>query len=122
MDTGEVIQLYLKERQYEKMVFGEYSSLKSLNLASFLLIIEHYLNRAKIAYSGKWTKDMPPWLISCREAAQDDGTAPVAAYEELIKIFALSGSALEAYSTIDIDKWRNNVEEDMKKWKESCEE
>jgi hypothetical protein len=104
------------------MVFGEYGQLNSLNLASFLLIIQHYLDKANSAYSGKWTKEMPPWLVSCREAGQDDGTAPVAAYEELIKIFALAGSALEAYTNINTNQWRNNAAEDMKKWKESCEE
>lgn len=121
MNTEETVQLYFKERNYEKMVFGDYDKLRSLNLASFLVIIQHYLDKAKAAYAGKWTKDMPPWLVSCREAGQDDGTAPVAAYEELIKIFALAGSALEAYTLINSDKWRVNAAEDMKKWVENCE-
>ena len=122
MDTNETIELYKKEREYEKNIFGDYANLKSLNLASFLVIIENYLNRAKAAYSGKWTKESPPWLISCLEMSQDDNTAPVEAYEELIKIFALAGSTLEAYTNIDATKWRTNATEDMKKWISTCED
>jgi hypothetical protein len=122
MDTNETVQLYIKERTYEQMVFGNYQDLNSLNLASFLVIIEHYLFKAKEAYAGKWTKDLPEWLNNCKELTQDDGTAPVAAYEQLIKIFALAGSALEAFTSIDANKWRSNAAEDMKKWISTCEE
>jgi hypothetical protein len=115
------MQLYQKERNYEKLVFGDYDDLQSLNVASFLLIIEHYLEKAKAAYAGKWSKDKPDWLLACKEMIQDDKTAPVGAYEELIKIFALAGSALEAYTNIDPNKWRQNASEDMKKWTTTCE-
>jgi hypothetical protein len=118
MNINDVINLYIKERQYEQFVFGDYAKLQSLNLASFLVLLDHYLQKAKKAYCGKWTKKQPPWLIACRENLQDGETAPVTAYEELIKIFALAGSALETYTEIDSKKWRDSVTQDMKKWKE----
>lgn len=122
MDTNDAVKLYVKERNYETMVFGKYEDLGSLNVASFLVIIESYLEKAKAAYSGKWTKELPEWLLTCKEARMDDGTVPVGAYEELIKIFALAGSALEAFTAIDSNKWRANAAEDMKKWISTCNE
>jgi hypothetical protein len=41
----------------------------------------------------------------------------VKAYEELIKIMALAGAALETYTDIDPAKWREDLEAHMSKWK-----
>ena len=105
LTSEEVIELYIKERTYEKLVFGEYNSNKSLNLASFLTFLEQYLKRAKKSYCNKWTSDLPAWLVTCKEE-QEQGTAPVESYEDLIKIMALAGAALESYTNIDVDEWR----------------
>ena len=108
--------LYQKERDYERSIFGEYNENPSLSFPSFILIIEQYIKKAKEAYVGKWEKDLPPWLKTCVEH-QNGGFAPVKAYEELIKVMALSGAALETYAVIDPNKWRENAESDAEKWK-----
>lgn len=113
MTREEVIKLYEKERDYQNNIFGEYKNNESLNLASFLLFLDSYLNKAKRSYTSKWTRDLPPWLLHTRESLIQD-TSPVGAYSDLIKIMALAGAALESYTLIDIDKWR---EEGIKeKW------
>ena len=109
--------LYDKEREYERSVFGEYSDDPSLSFPSFLLFLEEYVRKAKQAYVGKWQKDLPPWLKTCVEH-QNGGYAPVKAYEEIIKEMALAGAALETYAAIDVSKWRENAESDAQKWKE----
>lgn len=109
-------KLYEKERQYEKKVFGDYTDIRSLNLASFIIFLEQYLVKVKEAYAGKWQTQLPPWLLSCKEY-REEGSAPVKAYEELIKIMTLAGAALEAYSDIDFEKWRENADKDATKWK-----
>jgi len=113
----DIMKLYFKERDYEVNVFGEYSDDKSLSFPSFLLFLKTYVDKAIAAYTGKWERELPPWLISCKEH-ENHGVAPIKAYEEVIKILALSGAALETYTKINADKWRENSEEDSKKWKD----
>jgi hypothetical protein len=116
MKSEQVIALYEKEREYETCVFGDYSKVDSLNLASFIIFLDIYLKKVKAAYVGKWESELPPWLVICREYEQD-GTAPAKAYEEIIKIMALAGATLEAFTEIDVSKWREDLEAEMKKWK-----
>jgi hypothetical protein len=108
-------RLYQKERTYQRMAFGEYSNDPSLSFSSFILFLERYLQKTKKEYAGKWEKDLPPWLINCSEY-EKNGYAPVKAYEELVKVFALAGAALETYSRIDPNKWRENASLDAMKW------
>jgi hypothetical protein len=115
METNKLIELYKKEREYQKECFSDYSKITSLNLASFLNFIRTYLEKAEKAYSGVWDQVLPSWLTDCKERIYD-GTAPVKVYEELIKVMALAGAALETYSEIDPEEWRNSPEEG-KKWK-----
>lgn len=107
MNREKVKELYTKERDYETLVFGKYNNNKSLNLASFLTFLEFYIDRAKQSYCGKWTGDLPPWLKTCKEK-EEQGTAPTRSYEDLIKIMALAGAALESFAEVDIDKWRED--------------
>ena len=116
MTLEQIFGLYEKERDYETCVFGDYSKVKSLNVASFIIFLDIYLKKVKDAYASKWETELPPWLLTCREFEQD-GTAPVKAYEEIIKIMALAGATLEAFTEIDKTKWRDDLEEDIKKWK-----
>jgi len=108
-------QLYNKEREYQLHVFGDYKNIKSLNVASFLILIKKYLEKAETCYSGPWTKELPSWLNNCQEF-YDEGSAPVETYEELIKIFALTGAALETYAEFNLDEWRKDITEKLKKW------
>jgi len=121
MDREEKIKkinlLYEKERDYQLCVFGEYENVESLNLASFLVLIERYLQKAKKSYAGPWSNKLPPWLNTCQEY-YNQGTAPIETYEELVKIFALTGAALETYADFNLSEWRENITEDSKKWKE----
>jgi hypothetical protein len=109
-------RIYDKEREYQKCCFGEYEHLNSLNFASFLIFIDEYLQKAKKAYCGPWKKDNPEWLQACKEMSE--GSGPFDAYAELIKVFALSGAALETFSVLRPDKWREDPESEGKKWKE----
>jgi hypothetical protein len=113
----DIINLYFKERDYEIKVFGEYSDDKSLSFPSFLLFLKRYVDKAIEEYTGKWERELPPWLNSCIEF-DNHGVAPVKAYEDVIKIMALAGAALETYAQINAEKWRENPEEDSKKWKD----
>lgn len=117
MNIEDVIELYKKEREYETCVFGVYRDVKPLNFASFLIFLKKYIDKALDGYTGKWDNELPPWLLNCREFEQD-GTAPVKAYEELVKIMALAGAALETYANIDPEKWREDLESHMSKWKD----
>ncbi len=110
-----IMKLYFKERDYEINVFGDYGDDKSLSFPSFLLFLKEYVDKAISAYTGKWERELPPWLLSCKEF-ENHGVAPIKAYEEVIKIMALAGAALETYTKIDADKWRENPDEDSKKW------
>lgn len=116
MKKEDIVKLYEKEREYQNDVFGDYRKITTLSFPSFLIFLEIYLNKAKEAYAGKWTKNLPAWLISCAES--NDGTSPAKAYEEVVKIMALAGAALETYAEIDITKWRETAELDRLKWEE----
>jgi hypothetical protein len=115
MDQEKLFELYQKEREYEKKVFGDYSDAQELSFPSFILFLEEYVAKMRKAYVGRWSPHLPPWLLTCKEL-DDDGNAPSEAYENLIKLFALAGAALETYTQIDPKKWRANAEEDMIKW------
>lgn len=115
MSPEKVMELYLKERYYQKCSFGEYKDIESLNFASFILFIETYLERVKKGYSGKWSAEKPSWLTKCKEFKE--GTGPIEAYEDLIKVMALAGAALETFTDINIDEWRKNAEKESLKWK-----
>ncbi len=117
MEIEDLIELYRKERYYETCVFGDYTQVEALSFASFLIFLKEYTDKALQAYMGKWDTELPPWLLSCKEHEQD-GTAPVKAYEEVIKIMALAGAALETYANIDPEKWRDDLEAHMSKWKD----
>ena len=115
MDLRVLFDLYQKEREYQKCCFGEYSEIKSLNLASFIIFIEKYIERTKESYSGKWDTHSPEWFINSNEMG--GGSAPVTAYEELIKVFVLTGAALETFLDVDVDEWRKNISEEVTKWR-----
>ena len=126
MTRNEIIELFLKERDYEKSVFGEYRNLSELSFPSFLIFLKQYIDKAIQAYTEKWDSELPPWLVGCIEMEDSKGnpfgpagTAPVKAYEEVIKIMALAGAALETYTEIDASKWRENPKEDALKWKQN---
>ena len=109
-----ILEVYRKERDYQRECFGEYSEIKSLNFASFINFIKTYIEKAETAYSEKWDQNLPPWLVNCKEI--EEGSAPVQAYEELIKVMALAGAALETYTNINFNEWRADPEEGNK-WK-----
>ena len=111
----DVVKLYEREREYQKQAFGEYMEINSLNFASFQIFLEQYAKQAREAYTGKWEKQLPPWLKSCNESVRD-GAAPAFSYEQVIKVMALAGAALETYADIDAEEWRKNPEEEAKKW------
>lgn len=111
-----IMSLYVKERKYQEMLFGKYEDDKSLSFPSFLIFLKNYVDKALQAYSGKWERDLPPWLLNCLEY-KNNNVAPVKAYEEVVKIIALAGAALETFSQIDVDKWREIPEKDIEKWK-----
>ena len=111
----DIMKLYFKERDYEIKVFGDYADDQSLSFPSFLLFLKTYVDKAIEAYTGKWERELPPWLKSCKEL-ENHGVAPIKAYEEVIKIMALAGAALETYTEIDAEKWRENSDKDSEKW------
>ncbi len=119
MTRNDIIELFLKERDYEKSVFGEYRNLPELSFPSFLIFLKQYIDKALEAYTEKWDTELPPWLRSCseRNSSTPTAAAPVKAYEEVIKIMALAGAALETYTEIDASKWREHPKEDALKWK-----
>jgi len=114
LDINTLFRLYQKEREYQKCCFGDYKDLKSLNFASFIIFIQSYLDKCKECYSGKWDITPPNWLLNSEE--MKEGSAPVDAYEELIKVFVLAGAALETFTEISPEDWRIDSEEEMKKW------
>jgi len=107
MTQNEIFELYSKEREYQKQIFGDFKDNSTLNLASFLVFVDKYLKKAVSSYSDKWHSNLPYWLITCREYELQN-TAPVTSYEELIKVFALAGAALEAFVEIDPSSWRED--------------
>jgi len=108
----EVIKLYIKERDYETHIFGEYIDDKSLSFPSFLLFLKTYVDKAITAYTGKWQREKPTWLKDCREL-QNHGVAPIKAYEEVIKIMGLAGAALETYTDVDAENWRPELKKEL---------
>jgi len=115
MNVLQVLELYGKERAFQTKAFGEYKDVSALNIASFLLLIEEYLEKAKKAYASKWSSELPSWLPNCAEH-NIEGSAPVKTYEDLVKIMALAGAALETYGEYEPDKWRADLESDLQKW------
>jgi hypothetical protein len=113
MNTEELFQLYIKEREYQTKIFGEFKDNPSFNLASFLLFLESYLKKTTSCYSDKWTSEKPPWMLDCSELKSQE-TAPILSYENLVKVFALAGAALETFTEIDPIYWR--VDGIKKKW------
>ncbi len=114
MNRTELINLLQKERDYQTKVFGNYKNNPSLNLASFLSFLKTYIDKAEKEYTNIWVKDLPDWLVAVDEHTHQ-GSAPVKTYEHLIKIFALAGAALETYTEINPEEWR---EEGVKlKWR-----
>jgi len=107
MDKQTLIDLYVKERKYQETVFGDYKNDPDLSLASFLLFIEEYVLKAKRKFVQKWDKDLPIWMSGCKESTGGKA-APVGAYEDLIKVFALTGAALEAYLDVEPERWRED--------------
>ena len=121
MRQDQLFKLYLREREHQRRVFGEYHTESPLNLASFLILHGEYTRKAKHLYVQQWDKRLPPWLLNTVEHAQQ-GSAPVRTYQEIIKNFALHGACLETFAQIDPDMWRRG--EDIKrKWKvHNCKE
>ncbi len=105
MRIEDLFYLYKKERDYQKLVFGGYENNPAFNLATFLILLDSYLNKIKQAYVGKWSNDLPTWLANSNELELVNG-CPIEAYENLVKLFALSGAAIETYCNIDPDEWR----------------
>jgi len=110
-----ISDLYEKERDYQKSIFGN-SQNGNFNVASFLQFIEEYLEKAKHDYVSKWDRNSPEWLLSCKEFQSQD-SAPIKTYEHLIKVFALSGAALELFCNINVEEWRK--EGPKSKWSEN---
>jgi hypothetical protein len=108
VDIQKLFDLYIKEREYERKVFGDYANDPNLNVASFLQFIEETLQKAKTSYVNKWGSELPPWLLSCKEY-YNGSPAPHTTYEYLVKVFALAGAALESYTNIDVEKWREDL-------------
>jgi hypothetical protein len=102
----EINDLYLKERDYQKSIFGNLNN-QNFNVATFLQFIEEYLQKAKHDYASKWDTDIPEWMFSCKEL-EFQSSAPIKTYEHLIKVYALTGAALELFCRIDVDKWRED--------------
>ena len=115
MDKPDLLRLYSKERMYQQSIFGDYKMQPNFNVATFLQFLEKYLDDAKKSYVEKWTRDLPAWLLECAES-KGNSTAPVNTYESLIKLFVLTGAALEAYIEMDIRAWRQDGIKP--KWKE----
>ncbi len=113
----DLIKLLIKELDYQVSIFGNYKEDQNMNVASLILMIEEYLEKAKKAYMSQWKHEMPDWLERVKEQGDTNLTpfpAPVKTYEELIKVFALTGAALEAFTKIDPNHWREDGIKD--KW------
>lgn len=120
MEQSEIIKLFIKEREYETCIFGDYKNNPSLNLASFITFLKIYLDRIEKSYTGVWSpkEKFPDWLKNTVES-ESGGTAPIEAYENLIKLMSLAGAALEAYVEVNVNSWRKSPELDSKKWREN---
>lgn len=120
MSRHKLIKLLEKELDYQQLIFGDYKDDPNLNVASLILMIRTYLDKAEKAYVSKWKHEMPDWLIHVKEQGHVNlaisSPCPVKTYEELIKVFALSGAALRAFTNIDPEHWREDGIKD--KWNE----
>ena len=117
MSRNELVELLNKELDYQVSIFGRYKDDPNMNVASLILMIEEYLDKAKKAYMKQWKHEMPDWLKYAKEQGEDNLSpwpAPTKTYEELIKVFALAGAALESFTLIDAKHWRENGIKD--KW------
>jgi hypothetical protein len=117
MSREKLIKLLEKELGYQVSIFGDYRNDPNLNVASLILMIKVYLEKAEKAYVSKWKHEMPDWLLRAKEqgdTVMSPGSAPVKTYEELIKVFALTGAAIEAFANIDPEHWREDGIKD--KW------
>lgn len=106
-----ILELYKKEREYEESIFGSYSTDSNMNVASLILMIKTYLEKAEKAYVSKWIHEMPDWLLYTKEQGDNNlapYACPVETYEELIKVFALAGAALESFTKINPEHWRED--------------
>jgi len=107
MKREDIINLYNKERNYQKIVFGEYGKNPALNLGSFLIFLRNYLDRANESYTKNWIDQLPSWLENCTEM-QSQGSAPVMTYNILVEIMTLAGAALETYTNVNVEEWRKD--------------
>ncbi len=117
MNRKKLIDLLEKELSYQKSIFGDYKNDPNLNVASLILMIRTYLDKAEKSYVSKWKHEMPDWLLRSKEQGDTNLSplpTPVKTYEELIKVFALTGAALEAFTNIDPEHWREDGIKD--KW------
>jgi len=116
-DRERLVKLLIKELDYQKTIFGDYKEDENMNIASLILIIEKYLNKAKESYISQWKHELPDWCLRLKEQGDTNLSpqpAPIGTYEELIKVFALTGAALEAFTNIDPEHWREDGIKD--KW------
>jgi len=113
MRFEDIVDLYAKERNYQAIIFGDYSKNPALNFGTFIIFLDQYLEKIKKAYVSKWDRELPDWLMTSKEFIQQK-SAPVEAYENLVKLMALAGAALEVYTDIDVEHWRS--EGVNKKW------
>ena len=67
MDRQSLVDLYVKEREYQEKIFGKYEDIKTFNLATFLSFIIRYAMKCNEAYVSKWVKKRPSWLLTCKE-------------------------------------------------------
>jgi hypothetical protein len=102
---SDIIELYKKERQYQKSLHGEYTDAIQLSFPSFVIFLRRYLDKIEEAYTEGWVEEKPSWLASSEEFNKS-GSAPIKSYMELIKLFTLAGAALETYTEIDVKQWR----------------
>ncbi len=106
MTKDDLYDLYEKERAYQRKIFGNYNDNPALNFGTFILFLDRYISEIKKSYVDVWDRTLPSWLIECSEYNLQR-TAPVKAYEDLIKLFTLAGAALEIYTNIDLSEWRS---------------
>ena len=74
MNQDKIFELYIKEREYQKEIFGDFKDNPTLNLASFLILVDKYLKKATNSYLDKWHSNLPDWLLSCKECEQQNTT------------------------------------------------
>ena len=113
MTVEELFEVYKKEREYQRKAFGEYRLNSTLNVSSFLTFIEEYLEKAKKSYVYDWTQNKPAWFEASKESIVM-GLSPIKTYEHLIKVFALTGAALETFLLMEPENWRTEGVKD--KW------